>query len=189
MTVTLYIPKENGDLKFLADIEDVDHPALALDGLFDAIAAKQVDMRRPSEDTFVAVTGSLDDGNVVTLVLEDDAPVQPKRKISVSRDGFIEPEAKPKRRGPGRPRRAETEDEGEAPARRKPGRPKGSGKKTDGRSSPEAIAKRKATMAKNKTRPGRPKGSGKATAKRGSGRPKGSTAKRGRVAIRTSSDD
>ena len=83
MTVTIYLPKDNGDLKYVADVEDEDRPDMALDALLDEMPriGKQ-------NDTFVALVGTVDDGTLCTLTVGDEEPIQrPKRNIAIS-NGF-----------------------------------------------------------------------------------------------------
>lgn len=151
-TVTIYIPKDNGDLKYVADVEDEDRPDMALDAVLDEIpnAARQ-------SDTFVAVVDGLEDGKVVLLTLGGEEVLRrPKRAISMSNGAGTtveetveeEPVQPARRRGTaksttprrrGRPPKAqaeESEDEAPAPRRRAtaakktPAKRGGSGRKT-----------------------------------------------------------
>lgn len=92
MATTLFVQKDNGDLKFIAEVEDIDNPALALDAVLD----EGIRAARGVEE-FVAVVGSLEDGVVVTLTVAGEDIVQPRRAISVSSDGVVPAAAKPKR--------------------------------------------------------------------------------------------
>lgn len=149
MSVTFYVPKENGDLKRLEEVEGTDRADLALDALLDEIP------KYASHGTFVAVVGDLEDGQVCTLTLEDDEPVQPRRRIAVSN---AEDEAPAPKRGRGRPAKPKPaaeeveEDEGdeeeEPPAPKRRGRPPGSKNKTTTRKPAARKPAPKKTPAK-----------------------------------------
>ena len=133
MAVNIYEAQNNGDLTMIAEIDDIDDPALAVDALLEEYPNY--------EGPFAVLVAE----SIVSVELDADDTPQPRRKMVISGtlNGEVEEEEAPapRRRGPGRPRKADTEEA--APARRGPGRPKGSKNRTTG-------AKRG---------PGRPKGS------------------------------
>jgi hypothetical protein len=98
MSTTLYIQQENGNLKLVAEVEDIDNPALAVDALLD-------DAPRLKEREFVALSGSLEDGKVTRVTVDDDEPVNPRRSISVTGGNGDTPDVQPRKRR-GRPRKA-----------------------------------------------------------------------------------
>ena len=76
MSTTLYVEQENGNLKLVAEVEDIDNAALAVDALLDETKIR--------EREFVAVIGSLEEGQVTRVVVESDEPVNPRRGIVIS---------------------------------------------------------------------------------------------------------
>jgi len=100
--VTLYAPQENGNLKFLAEVEDADDAAEAVEALLE-------EQPRIRAEEFVALIGDLEEGIIVTVRQIE----QTQTRWSVSANGNGEDEE-------------ELEEEEEAPAPRKRGRPKGS---------------------------------------------------------------
>lgn len=79
-SVIIYEEQENGNLKALAEVEDMGSPALAVDALLD-------EMPRLKTRDFVCIIGSLDEGNVTRVTVEDDEPIQPKRRMTISANG------------------------------------------------------------------------------------------------------
>lgn len=78
MATRLYVEQENGNLKFIEEVEGADgRPDLALDAVLD-------ENPRLKNTAYVAVTGDLDDGTVCVLEVTDDEPVNPRRGIAVS---------------------------------------------------------------------------------------------------------
>lgn len=77
MATTLFTEQENGNLKLVAEVEGIDNPALAVDALLD-------DAPRLKEREFVAIIGSIEDGTVTRVVVDNDEPVNPRRSITVS---------------------------------------------------------------------------------------------------------
>jgi hypothetical protein len=151
MSVTLYVPQENGSLKYIAEVEGAEDGPLALDALLD-------EMPRLKHDQYVAISGTLEDGTVEVLTVpDDDAPLQPRRAILRSRQA-----AAPKPASSRRKRAAVEveEDEDEAP---KPARKRSSSKKT----TRKPPAKKAPTKPKGSTRkpPSKPVGK-KASGKR-----------------------
>jgi hypothetical protein len=140
MSITIYIPKENGDLKYVAEVDEVTRPEMALDALLDEMprVARQ-------SDTFVALNGTLEDGQMVTMVLDVDAPVEerPKRSITVSINGRVEqPVAAPDETG-------EPDEPAPAPKRRRAARKSSNGRK---RTASKATASKAGTSRRG---PGR----------------------------------
>lgn len=78
--VSLYVPKENGDLKFLtdADIDDGTSGALLVDAFLD-------ENPRNQDDVFVII--DQENGVLEVVEVEDREPIQPKRKIVVRTGG------------------------------------------------------------------------------------------------------
>lgn len=143
--VSVYVPKENGDLKFVtdADIEGDTTGDLLIDAFLD-------ENPRNQDDVFVII--DQDGGTLEVVEVEDREPVQPRRKIVI--------------RSGGGSRNGEVEDdsEEERPSKRKPG-PKPGSKRGKAKPKPKA----KGSQAKA----GRPRQSKpKARAKSG-GKPKG----------------
>jgi len=140
-TITIYIPKDNGDLSYVADVEDEDRADMALDAVLDELP--RVAQR---SDTFVALIDGYDGGTAVVLTLEDSDVVErrPKRAIAMSNGAATveEPEA---------------EDEAPAPrrrptaAKRGPGRPRGSTAKktTAAKTTPKRASGRKTPFTRN----------------------------------------
>jgi len=152
-TITIYIPKENGDLSYVADVEDEDRPDMALDAVLDELP--RIASR---SDTFVALVDGFDGGTSVTLTLADSDVVErrPKRSIAMTNGAVVEADeddtpmptpkrrpgrprkaaaataaaAAPVKRGPGRPRKNPLPDAAPAPRGRKPAAKKASGRKT-----------------------------------------------------------
>lgn len=151
MATLLYTPKENGDLKLVAEVDGTDNAALALDALLD-------DNPRLKHEVYVAVTGDLEDGEVVTLTIdpEDMEPVNPRRNISVSGPGASgddEPKAAKapakraarkttRRKAPAKP--APEEQEEAKPAKKAPAKRKPAAKKPAAKSSGRKPAGAKA---------------------------------------------
>jgi len=132
--VTLYTEKENGDLKFLAEVDDVDDPGTAVEALLE-------DNPRVRADYFVALVGSTEDGVLTTVRQVEETNV----RWAVSANGVVvdeeeDEEEVPVKRGPGRPRKTETA----APKRR--GRPPGSGKKKAAATASTGKRGRQATL-------------------------------------------
>jgi hypothetical protein len=144
MSVQFYVPKENGDLKFVDEVEGTSDVEAALEALLDARPKLQHDAY-----VFVSVEGeSLNgDGGVIGIAeVTEEEEVVTRRKVRVG--GGDEPA--PKKRG--RPRKQPVEeveeDEEEAAPPKRRGRPPGSKNKATAAS---AAPKRR----------GRPPGSGK----------------------------
>jgi hypothetical protein len=111
MSITIYVPRDNGDLKYVAEVDEVERPEMALDALLDEMP--RVANQGPN---FVALVGTTEDGTMVTLVLDPEAPVEerPKRAITVSVNGIapvapdevdeepVAPKAAPRRRAAAR---------------------------------------------------------------------------------------
>lgn len=120
--ITIYTEQDNGNLKLVAELEGIEGPALAVDALLD-------EMPRLKDREFVVLSGNLDDGAITRVVVEDDEPIQPRRKMRVASNGEA-PVAKRRGRPPGSgkakaaPAADETGEEAPAPKRR--GRPPGS---------------------------------------------------------------
>lgn len=131
-TVTIYIPKDNGDLTYVADVEDEERPDMALDAVLDELP--KIAQR---SDTFVAVIDGFEDGKTVLLTLADDqVERRPKRNIAMS-NGVAAVELEPEEEAPaptrrGRPRSRSTTATKTAPKRapRKAPAKKASGRKT-----------------------------------------------------------
>lgn len=88
MSITLYTEQDNGNLKFVAEVEGIDSAALALDAYID-------ENPRVKDREFVAVTGEISDGVVERLQVPEEAEiVQPRRAIVSTRDGDSAPAAK-----------------------------------------------------------------------------------------------
>jgi len=102
MSITIYVPRDNGDLKYVAEVDEVERPEMALDALLDEMP--RVANQGPN---FVALMGTTEDGTMVTLVLDPEAPVEerPKRAITVSANG-IAPVAEPEEEEPVAPKAA-----------------------------------------------------------------------------------
>jgi hypothetical protein len=137
-TVTIYIPKDNGDLAYVADVEDEDRPDMALDAVLDELP--RISQR---SDTFIAIVDGLEDGKTVVLTLGGDEVLRrPKRSITMS-NGAAEVE--------------ETVEEEEAqqvaPRRRqttpKRGRPRGSTTKTAAKTPAKRGGGRKTPFTRN----------------------------------------
>jgi hypothetical protein len=135
-TITIYIPKENGDLSYVADVEDEDRADMALDAVLDELP--RVAQR---SDSFVALIDGYDGGTAVLLTLADPDVVErrPKRGIAMSNGAAVEEAVEEEAPAP---RRRQT-----APAKRGPGRPRGSTtKKAPAR---KAAAGRKTPFTRN----------------------------------------
>jgi len=137
MSITIFVPRDNGDLKYIAEVDEVDRPEMALDALLDEMP--RVANQGPS---FVALMGTMEDGTMVTLVLDPDAPVEerPKRAISVSANGIApaaveEPEEDEEPAKPAPRRRAARRGTAKKAAR------KPAAKKVDGRTKAGRAAK------------------------------------------------
>jgi len=140
MSITIFIPRDNGDLKYVAEVDEVERPDMALDALLDEMP------RVANQSTiFAAVVGSMEEGGeIVILELDPEAPVEerPKRAIRMSNNGSTQV--------------VESVDDEPAPAPRRRGRPKGSttrgrttgtktaAKKVDGRTKAGRAAKARA---------------------------------------------
>jgi hypothetical protein len=137
MSITIFIPRDNGDLKYIAEVDEVERPEMALDALLDEMP--RVANQGPN---FVALMGTMEDGTMVVLTLDPDAPVEerPKRAISVSANGVVpavvEPEDEPEERPAPRRRAAR-----KSTAKRTPR--KAAAKKVDGRTRAGRAAKAK----------------------------------------------
>jgi hypothetical protein len=151
--VSLYVPKENGDLKFLtdADIDDGTSGALLVDAFLD-------ENPRNQDDVFVII--DQENGVLEVVEVEDREPIQPKRKIVVRTGGG--------RNGGSASEEAEDTEEERPQTRRAPAKRKPQTKKSSGGS--------KASTSKPKPR-GRSGNKGgakpKARAKSGGSKPKG----------------
>jgi hypothetical protein len=138
MSITIFVPRDNGDLKYIAEVDEVDRPEMALDALLDEMP--RVANQGPS---FVALMGTMEDGAMVTLVLDPDAPVEerPKRAISVSSNGVapaaVEEPEEDEEPAPAPRRRAARKGTARRGTARKPA------KKVDGRTKAARAAKAK----------------------------------------------
>lgn len=109
--VTLYTQKENGDLKFVAEVEDVDDPGAAVEALLE-------ENPRTRADEFVALVGDVEDGQVVTVRQVEQ--VTYGWGVSGNGNGADEEDEAPAPRRRGRPKGSTNKP------KRGPGRPKGS---------------------------------------------------------------
>jgi hypothetical protein len=142
--ITIYIPKENGDLKYVADVEDEDRADMALDAVLD-----ELPKIGNQSDTFVAIVDGLEDGKVVLLTLGGDEVLRrPKRAISMSNGAATVEETEEEEPVQPARRRSRSTATKAAPRRR-----------TAAKAEAEAPAPRRRTAAKKA-----------APAKRGSGR-------------------
>lgn len=122
MSHKFYIEKDNGDLKYVNEVEDAESVELAFDALLEA-----------TPKLFGQELVVLDD-DTVRVIADEEAPIQPRHKITV-RGGASNDEDEapaPKRRGrpPGSKNKAASAEEDDAPAPRRRGRPPGSKNKT-----------------------------------------------------------
>lgn len=143
MGIFLYVEQENGNLKAVAEVDDTDSPMLAVDELLDETNIK--------DREFVAVVGSLDGGTVCRVTVEDDEPVQPKRKMSVTGG-----DSQPKRGRRSKAAEEEEEGEEEAPApakRRAPAKRKSNGRKAPAKRAPAKKAPAKKAAGGKKGSP------------------------------------
>jgi hypothetical protein len=134
-TITIYIPKENGDLTYVADVEDEDRPDMALDAVLDELP--RIASR---SDEFVALIDGFDGGQSVLLTLADPEVVErrPKRAIAMSSNGAVaetepveeEPLPTPRRRGGGRRQTAAAKTPPKRRAAAKTAPKRASGRKT-----------------------------------------------------------
>jgi hypothetical protein len=142
MSITIYIPRDNGDLKYIAEVDEVERPEMALDALLDEMPR----VGRQSS-TFIALNGTLEDGSMVTLTLDPDAPVEerPKRAISVSSNGSVAAPQKDEE-----PDEAEDEpEEKPAPRRRRPRKGTASNKRGTSRATTKGSTQgRRGTASK-----------------------------------------
>lgn len=90
MAFILFQPQDNGNLKQLAQSEQSD-PALAVDEYRDENSRSQV------LEFIVLCTEDGEFGTFHTVEVEDDAPVQPKRKIKVAGANAAQAESSAKR--------------------------------------------------------------------------------------------
>jgi len=110
--VTLYTEQENGNLKFVAEVDELDDPVEAVEAFLEE--------NRSRADEFVAVVGTTENGTVATV--RQTEVVSTGWGVSSNGNGDEEDEAPaPKRRG--RPPGTKNKSTG---AKRGPGRPKGS---------------------------------------------------------------
>lgn len=141
MSITIFVPRDNGDLKYLAEVDEVERPEMALDALLDELP--RLANQGPN---YVALVGTTEDGTLVTLTLDPDAPVEerPKRSISVSRNGIVPAAVEPDEddEEPAQPRRRAARKQARTgTAKRAARKPAG---KVDGRSRAGRAAKAKA---------------------------------------------
>lgn len=136
MATLLFTEQENGNLKLVAEVEGIDNAALAVDALLD-------EQPRLKADEFIAVIGSIEDGIITRVIIDDPEPVNPRRSIRVVSNGAVEveEEEKPKRRAPAR----KPAQRKAAPARKKPGpKPKAKpGPKPKAKAAPKKAAAKK----------------------------------------------
>lgn len=140
-TITIYIPKENGDLSYVADVEDEDRADMALDAVLDELP--RIASR---SDTFVALIDGFEGGTAALLTLADSDVVErrPKRGIAMSNGAAVEEAAEEE---PVAPRRRQT---AATPAKRGPGRPRGStNKKTAAKTAPKRASGRRTPFTKS----------------------------------------
>lgn len=149
MAVTIYQPKDNGDLKLIAEVEDTDRADLALDAVLDA-------MPRLRGTEFNALIGSLEEGVMLTLTLDPDAVPEerPKRAITLSSNHAEvavadeaeddEPEEAPKPARRGRTQRKGTARGKPGPKPGSAGAKRGAAKRKAARSSGGSPFKRNA---------------------------------------------
>lgn len=139
MSITIFVPRDNGDLKYLAEVDQVERPEMALDALLDEVP--RLVNQGPN---YVALVGTTEDGTMVTLTLDPDMPVEerPKRAISVSVNGVVPAAVEPDDEEPAQPRRrAARKNTRTGTAKRAARKPAG---KVDGRSRAGRAAKAKA---------------------------------------------
>lgn len=72
-TISIYTPKENGDLKYIADVEDEDRPDMALDAVLD-------ELPRIKDTTFLAMVAGDEEGSGTWHVLELPEDAEPERR-------------------------------------------------------------------------------------------------------------
>lgn len=142
MSITIFIPRDNGDLKYVAEVDEVERPEMALDALLDEMP--RVANQGPS---FVALVGTMEDGTMVTLTLDPEAPVEerPKRAITVSANGVVPAAVEPDEEEPAKPARRRAARKGTA--KRKPAA------KVDGRTKAGRAAKAKGGKSPFRSRP------------------------------------
>jgi hypothetical protein len=140
-TITIYIPQENGNLTYVADVEDEDRADMALDAVLD-----ELPRIANKSDTFVALIDGYDGGTAVVLTLEDPETVErrPKRGIAMSNGAATVEEPEAEDEAPA-PRRRQTT------AKRGPGRPRGSTAKktTAAKTTPRRASGRKTPFTRN----------------------------------------
>lgn len=142
--VSIYVPKENGDLKFItdADVDEDTNSALLIDAFLD-------ENPRNQDDVFVII--DQDAGTVELVEVEDREPVQPRRKLIVR----------------GGNNGGSASDEEEAPRPPKRSAPKKATTRKAPAAKPKATAKAKPRAATKKPAPKRAAAKKPAPKKRG----------------------
>lgn len=163
MATNVYQAKDNGDLKLLAEIDEMLEDSEAVELLIENAP------RMKNVESFVVISGDLDDGVVSTVSQKETVTV----KWASSRNGDEEEEvAAPKRRGRAAASANDDDDEDDAPAPKpRRGRPPGSGRK------PAAKSTTKGRGGSKPATRGRAKSSGNKPAARGRGGSKPATRK------------
>ena len=87
MSITIFVPRDNGDLKYLAEVDEVERPEMALDALLDELP--RLVNQGPN---YVALVGTTEDAisvsrnGVVPAVVEpdedDEEPAKPRRRAA-----------------------------------------------------------------------------------------------------------
>lgn len=140
MSTTLYVEQENGNLKLVAEVEDIDNAALAVDALLD-------NAPRIKDREFVALVGDGEGGgSFCTVTVDSDEPVNPKRAMTIRGGSVVNGDTAEEESAPAR----RTSTRRKAPAR-KPAARKPAAKKTTTRKAPAKKATGRKPAAKRST--------------------------------------